>query len=559
MWLLTLVLAFLGWPPPSQAVHRASHQSVDLNIGEQVTLTLGDGSRASIRVLDLSEARDGFRQAVREARVTVEANAARIELVCGNYRLPVKAGGIQIDCPASHGLVSNSTEDSWGLDKAVRLRVWPGASPWIEPGTFLYPARQKWFASGTQMSNEPTHVDGGEVPADKKIYYHSGLDIGGAEGLVDVVAATSGLVVSSGTDRLAGHENTPVAPRYDVVYLLDSRGWYYRYSHLKVIDAAIKPGATVKMGQKIGLLGKEGGSGGWSHLHFEIKSRQPSGKWGTEDGYAFLWESYIAEFKPAVIAVARPHQIAAVGDLVPLDGSRSWSAAGAPLREEWVLSNGKTDSGARLLRRYDRAGTYSEILKVTTRSGQTAYDFAVVQVIDPGAPDALPPSIQAAYAPTMNIKAGDPVTFKTRTFRTTDGAETWDFGDGSPPVTVKSDGNVNMHDPNGFAVTDHRFAKAGDYVAGVSRTDGRGFTATAHVWVHVAPQTAPAFRWPNGKRVALSLSFDDARASQVEGGTALLDRFGVKATFYLTASSIERRLAGGSRRSPTGTRWRITP
>jgi peptidoglycan/xylan/chitin deacetylase (PgdA/CDA1 family) len=60
----------------------------------------------------------------------------------------------------------------------------------------------------------------------------------------------------------------------------------------------------------------------------------------------------------------------------------------------------------------------------------------------------------------------------------------------------------------------------------------------------VAQQPAPAFHWPDGKRVALSLSFDDARPSQVEGGTALLDRFGVKATFYLTASSIERRLAG---------------
>ena len=272
---------------------------------------------------------------------------------------------------------------------------------------------------------------------------------------------------------------------YDVVYLLDDRGWYYRYSHMKTIDAAIKPGGTVKMGQTIGVLGKEGASGGWSHLHFEIKSRQPSGKWGTEDGYAFLWQSYVAEFKPAVIAVARPHQLAAVGDLVPLDGSRSWSAADAPLRQEWVLSNGTTASGARVLRRYDHPGTYSEILKVTTRSGQTAYDFAVVQVIDREAPGALPPSIQAAYAPTMNIKAGDPVTFKTRTFRTTDGAERWDFGDGSAPVTVKSDGNVNVHDPNGFALVEHRFQHAGDYVAGVSRTDGRGVTATAHVWVHV--------------------------------------------------------------------------
>ena len=90
-----------------------------------------------------------------------------------------------------------------------------------------------------------------------------------------------------------GYDETPVKPRYDVVYLLDARGWYYRYSHLHTIDPAIKPGAKVKMGQRVGLLGKEGGSGGWSHLHFDITGRQPSGKWGIIEGYAFLWEAYL--------------------------------------------------------------------------------------------------------------------------------------------------------------------------------------------------------------------------------------------------------------------------
>ena len=37
-------------------------------------------------------------------------------------------------------------------------------SPLMNPGTFRYPAKQRWFASGTQMANEPVHVDGGEVP-----------------------------------------------------------------------------------------------------------------------------------------------------------------------------------------------------------------------------------------------------------------------------------------------------------------------------------------------------------------------------------------------------------
>lgn len=59
--------------------------------------------------------------------------------------------------------------------------------------------------------------------------------------------------------------------------VLDDRGWYYRYSHLFTIDDAIQPGARVRMGQRLGLLGKEGASGGWAHLHFGIKSRQPSG------------------------------------------------------------------------------------------------------------------------------------------------------------------------------------------------------------------------------------------------------------------------------------------
>src|SRR3954469_9742695 len=178
------------------------------------------------------------------------------------------------------------------------------------------------------MANEPVHVDGGENPLVKKIYYHYGLDIGGAEGLIEVVAATDGLVVSSGKEILPGYADTPAKPRYDVVYVLDRRGWYYRYSHLPTIAPKIKPGAEVKMGQSIGLLGKEGGSGGWSHLHFDIFAKQPSGKWGIIDGYAFLWEANLHERQPKLIAVARPHHFVSLGEKVTFDGGKSWSAAG---------------------------------------------------------------------------------------------------------------------------------------------------------------------------------------------------------------------------------------
>ena len=49
-------------------------------------------------------------------------------------------------------------------------------------------------------------------------------------------------------------------------------------------------------------------------------------------------------------------------------------------------------------------------------------------------------------------------------------------------------------------------------------------------------------QWPQGKRAAISLTFDDARLSQVERGLPILDEYGVKATFYVSIKSLEQRL-----------------
>ena len=472
---------------PPQPTREPLHRVVDLDLGESRRVEWRDGTKAEVKLLALEESRDSIRDAVRRAVVKAEVNGRAIELTSATYHRPQLVGGLQVDCPITRGYRTNSDQDHWGLTKAVRLRLWPAGSPWVEPGTFLYPARQRWFASATQMANEPTYVDGVEDPSRRKIYYHSGLDIGGAEGLVDVIAATRGLVVSSGNVTLPGYKDTPVNPRYDVVYLLDDRGWYYRYSHFQSIDPSVRPGRQVAMGQKIGVLGKEGGSGGWSHLHFEIVARQPSGRWGTEEGFAFLWESALREQQPDVVAVARPHRLVQVGERVTLDGSLSWSRSGSLSRHDWTFSDGTTAAGRTVERSYDRAGEYSEILKVTDDRGRIAYDFAIVQVLDGTSAGPLPPGIHAAFAPTMNLRPGDPITFKVRTFGTTDGGETWDFGDGTPPVRVRSDGNVDEHARDGYAAITHRFARPGDYMPRVERTDHLGRKATARLFVHVEP------------------------------------------------------------------------
>lgn len=52
----------------------------------------------------------------------------------------------------------------------------------------------------------------------------------------------------------------------------------------------------------------------------------------------------------------------------------------------------------------------------------------------------------------------------------------------------------------------------------------------------------PVFTWPNGKRAAVSLSFDDARPSQLDNGLPIFERCGVRATFYVSPARMRERL-----------------
>ncbi len=455
--------------------------TVDLKKGERIEVRLPGGDSVPVELVDVRESRGGVWGEVYHAEVDVRVGDETATVTSGMYRLPVKVGGTMIDCPITGGLKANSHIDHWALEKDARLRIWPKDSPPIRPGTFGYPVNQKWFASQTSFSNEPV----APRPA-RLLYYHAGLDIGGCEGLVDILAATDALVVSRGNDVLAGHEkDTPIEKRYDVLYLMDERGWYYRYSHLESIDDSVKLGGRVRLGQKIGTLGKEGGSGGWTHLHFEIKSRQPSGRWGTQEGYAFLWEGYRARHDPALVAVARPGRVVFAGQEVQLDGSRSWSRDGAVTRHEWTFSDGSKAVGARQSRTYERPGTYVETLKVSDAQGRTDYDFFKVKVFDRKAPQEQPPRIHATFHPTFRPRAGQEIVFKARAFNNTHGEEVWDFGDGGPTKRSKSDGNVEQRAKNGYAVVKHTYAKPGDYLVRVARPDAEGRPAEDRLHVRV--------------------------------------------------------------------------
>ncbi|MBN2272538.1 MAG: polysaccharide deacetylase family protein [Sedimentisphaerales bacterium] len=52
------------------------------------------------------------------------------------------------------------------------------------------------------------------------------------------------------------------------------------------------------------------------------------------------------------------------------------------------------------------------------------------------------------------------------------------------------------------------------------------------------------FHWPQGKRAAISLTFDDARLSQIDRGVPMLDEYGLKGTFYVSIESLKERVEG---------------
>jgi peptidoglycan-N-acetylglucosamine deacetylase len=69
-----------------------------------------------------------------------------------------------------------------------------------------------------------------------------------------------------------------------------------------------------------------------------------------------------------------------------------------------------------------------------------------------------------------------------------------------------------------------------------------GFKAVPAMASRPGDGTLSNFAWPEGKQMALSLTFDDARLSQADNGIPLFDKYGVKATFYISPGAMLERL-----------------
>jgi len=61
-----------------------------------------------------------------------------------------------------------------------------------------------------------------------------------------------------------------------------------------------------------------------------------------------------------------------------------------------------------------------------------------------------------------------------------------------------------------------------------------GFYHTSQSNRSGADKSASCFQWPEGKTMALSFTFDDACYSQLDSGIPLFDKYGIKATFFVS-------------------------
>ena len=471
----------------------------DLSIGESATFTLGDGRIRRLTLLEVHEPRCSVRGVIRSPHITVDVDGVQADVPAAEYHMPQLVNGVRVACSVTRGIAEalGKWKTVYALDKDARCRCWPENGPLFGPQPLVYPAKQVWFASLTQMANERCYVNACELPVTKPgdyLYHHYGLDIGGHDRAVPIVAARGGRVVLRGEQKVSDYDEAGGELRYDRVVIRDETNWYYLYSHLDMIAPTIKLGGHIEAGEPVGFLGKEGSSGGWAHLHFGIVAPQPSGRHGQVEGYPLLVEAYLHEHPGALLACARPHQVAAVGEPVTLDGSRS-ICDGAEIESfRWILHDGETVNDVRAVKTYPKEGMYSEMLTVTDARGRTDVDFCPVQILPPdGDPAKTPPAMHLTYYPTDDLVPGRPIAFKARTFfgggafeENRAGEEQWDFGDGTTALTRSgAPGRGTACTQTDFAERWHTYQKPGRYIVTVRRTGKNGLSAVAQVKVHV--------------------------------------------------------------------------
>ena len=178
------------------------------------------------------------------------------------------------------------------------------------------------------------------------------------------------------------------------------------------------------------------------------------------------------------LAVAGVDQHASRGAVVNVNGQASTDPDGRIVSFTWDFGDGTTVDGDATSHIYNAGGTFTVTLTVVDDKGAEGQDELVVTVDDNLAPVAV-----INVTPAGDVGALSSVRFDGTSSTDADGtiaAFDWDFGDG---------------DVGTGPTFDHAFAAAGTYDVGLTVTDDKGATNTAHVTMNVTEQVSYAGQW----------------------------------------------------------------
>jgi len=436
--------------------HYSSQVVVCLDVGETCPFELKQGGARSIRLRSVAEFKDSVIGLIRHAEVRVEIEGQPLDLVCAPYVMPTQARGLRIQA---------DTTSAWReLPKRVQFSLWDATDPIVDTNRFVFPLRKyRLISHGTQGYGEPVHLGAGDGdPAGQRFYHDYGFDMAGYEGREEVVSAVEGTIV-----RFWPSREDPCS-----ILIQDSQGFIWEHAHLKELAADLALGAHVAPGQPIGLLGRTGPSGNFSHLHVgTFLTRQDLDRDHANrrlNLYPWIVAAYQAQHPTGLCAVARPHQLAMTGEEVVFDGSNSLAWGGRNIVEwRWVFPDGRTVRTAQAKRAFEKPGAHVVALWVRDDRGAEDVDFCQVKVFSRSNPEQAMPHIFMTHTPATEVETDQPVSFRC-----------WFQGQGNPPIELDFGDGTRVSNYRSYTEVRHRFNTPGIHIV-TAQCTAAGYLITA--------------------------------------------------------------------------------
>lgn len=200
----------------------------------------------------------------------------------------VAARGLMLSCVDAWGWTGGIVPDP--LKKDVRLEVQDAALPWVEPGSLVFPlSHYRWHASNYQHTFLAIAVN------QTRLYYHRAEDMGMIPDLEQVLSMTDGTILKAPGTAGDGESNSVVVE--------DLNGLAFWYDHMNAMNIvpALKPGVSVRRGDKLGLTGNtwRGQPVSDPHLHAELRVGEP-----VRDTFPLIVSAYLTTYPGSVLPVA---------------------------------------------------------------------------------------------------------------------------------------------------------------------------------------------------------------------------------------------------------------